>query len=40
MTDAGMYAWAGIVTIVGLVASYLIAVGWQRWKEGKNKSAR
>lgn len=38
MTDTGMYVWAVILTIVGLAASYAIAVGWQRWKE-KRKEA-
>lgn len=35
MTDTGMWIWAGILTAVGLAASYAIAVGWQRWKEKK-----
>lgn len=32
MTDAGMWAWAVIVAVVSLAASYGIALGWQRWK--------
>lgn len=33
MTTAGMLVWAAIFTVVGLVASYFIAIGWQRWKD-------
>lgn len=33
MDDAGMYTWAGILTVLGLVASYFVAIGWQRWRE-------
>lgn len=36
MDDGGMYVWAGILTVVGLVASYLIALAWQR----RNRAAR
>lgn len=35
MDDGGMYAWAAIVTVVGLVASYFIAVWWQKRKAGR-----
>lgn len=37
MTDAGMWIWAGILTVVGLVASFVIAVAWQRWKDAKKQ---
>lgn len=37
MTDAGMYVWAAILTIVVLAASYGVALWWQRWKDAKNK---
>lgn len=30
MTDAGMWAWAVIITVLSLVASYFIAVWWQK----------
>lgn len=33
MTDTGMWIWAGVFTVVGLVASYFIAVAWQRHKD-------
>lgn len=39
MTDAGMYWWATILTIIGLVASYGIAMWWQRWRDEKKKLA-
>lgn len=39
MTDAGMWIWAGILTLVGLAASYVIALAWQRWKD-KRKDER
>ena len=32
MTDAGMWIWAVILTILSLVTSYFLAVAWQRWK--------
>lgn len=32
MTDTGMWIWAGLITIGSLIASYFIAVSWQRWK--------
>lgn len=32
MTDVGMWIWAVILTIVSLLASYAIAVLWQRWR--------
>lgn len=35
MTDTGMWLWAGLLTLVGLVASFGIAMGWQKWKEKK-----
>lgn len=39
MTDTGMWIWAGILTVGGLVASYFIAVLWQRWKDRKKENA-
>lgn len=33
MTDAGMWIWAVILTVVSLVASYCIAIAWQRWQD-------
>ena len=39
MDDAGMWVWAGIFTLVGLAASYGIAIAWQRWKDKKNERA-
>lgn len=39
MDDAGMWVWATVFTIVGLVASFGIAIAWQRWREKKNESA-
>lgn len=33
MDDAGMWVWAGILTVVGLALSYGIAIAWQRWKD-------
>lgn len=38
MTDTGMWIWAGILTTVGLAASYAIALAWQRWKEKKKEA--
>lgn len=38
MTDVGMWAWAGVLTLVGLALSYAIAVGWQRWREGQKRA--
>lgn len=35
MTDTGMWAWAAILTLVSLAASYFVAVAWQRWKDKK-----
>ena len=37
MTDVGMWIWAGIITVVSLVASYAIAIGWQRWKDKRER---
>ena len=34
MTDTGMWIWAGVLTAVGLVASYVVAVWWQRRQQG------
>ena len=39
MDDAGMYVWAGVFTVVGLVASFGIAIWWQRWKDKKKERA-
>lgn len=39
MDDAGMWIWSGILTLVGLVASYGIAVWWQRWKDKRRDRA-
>lgn len=39
MDDAGMWTWAAIVTVVGLVASFGIAVLWQRWRDKKKQDA-
>lgn len=33
MTDTGMWIWAIIISVLSLVASYVVAVGWQKWKE-------
>lgn len=33
MDDGGMYAWAAILTVVALAASYGIAVWWQRRRD-------
>ena len=33
MDDTGMWLWAAILTIVGLGASWLLAVWWQKRKE-------
>lgn len=40
MDDTGMWVWAGILTAVGLVASLVIAVAWQRWKDRKSKKEK
>lgn len=32
LDDSGMYIWAGILAVVGLVASFAIAVWWKRRK--------
>lgn len=37
MTDTGMWIWAGLITIGSLIASYFIAVSWQRWR-GRERS--
>ena len=37
MDDGGMYVWAGIVTVVGLLASYGIALAWQRRKAKRQR---
>lgn len=37
MSDTGMYLWAGLLTVVALVASYFIAGAWQRWREGQKQ---
>lgn len=39
MDDAGMWTWAGILLVVGLVASYGVARVWQRWRDGKKARA-
>lgn len=39
MDDAGMWTWAGILTVVGLAASFGIALAWQRWKDRKKERA-
>lgn len=39
MDDEGMWVWAGILTLVGLVASLAIAAAWQRWKDKKKEKA-
>lgn len=38
MTDTGMYVWAGILTVTVLVASYFVALWWQR--RGEKRSGR
>lgn len=38
MTDAGMYAWAGLITVGTLVASYFVAVWWQRRKDSRRRA--
>jgi hypothetical protein len=40
MDDAGMWAWAAILTAFGLVASFAIAVAWQRRKDKKQDETR
>jgi uncharacterized membrane protein len=35
MTDLGMWIWAGLLTALALIAAFVIAVAWQRWKEGR-----
>lgn len=37
MTDTGMWIWAGILAVLGLVASFFVAVAWQRWKDKKRE---
>lgn len=37
MTDFGMWVWAAILTVLGLVAAFIIAVAWQRWKDSKKQ---
>ena len=37
MDDGGMYLWAGILTVVGLAASYVIAIAWQKRKARKQR---
>lgn len=32
MDAAGMFVWAGILAVVGVAASYGIALWWQRWR--------
>lgn len=39
MDDAGMWTWAGILTVVGLAAAFGIALAWQRWKDKKKERA-
>jgi hypothetical protein len=39
MTDTGMWIWAGILLVVSLVASYFVAVAWQRWRDNKKPRA-
>lgn len=39
MDDGGMWVWAGILAAVGLAASYLIALAWQRRKARRQKDA-
>ncbi|HUR69194.1 MAG TPA: hypothetical protein VM370_08095 [Candidatus Thermoplasmatota archaeon] len=35
MNDTGMWIWAALITVATLVASYGVAVWWQRWKDKK-----
>ena len=35
MDDGGMYVWAGIVAVVGVVGGLAVTIAWQRWKESK-----
>lgn len=37
MTDTGMWIWAGVLTVVGLVTSWLIALAWLRWRRESQK---
>ena len=37
MDDGGMYLWAGILAVVGLAASFGIALAWQRWKGARKQ---
>ena len=39
MTDTGMWVYAGVFTVVGLIASFFIAVAWQRWKDKRKEKA-
>lgn len=38
MTDAGMYVWAGLITLGTLVASFFVAAWWQRRKDAKKRA--
>lgn len=33
MDDTGMWIWAGVLLVISLLASYLVAIGWQRWRD-------
>lgn len=39
MSDGGMFLWAGILTVVTLVTSYVVAVWWQRRRDRDRKRA-
>jgi hypothetical protein len=39
MTDAGMWTWSIILTVLSLAASYAVAVAWQRYKAKKKDAA-
>lgn len=38
MTDAGMYAWAGILAVLTLVVSFFVALWWQRRKDAQRRA--
>lgn len=38
MTDAGMYAWAGILAVATLAVSFAVALWWQRRKDAQRRA--
>lgn len=37
MTDTGMWIWAGLLTVGSLVASYFVAIAWQKWRSRETR---